>query len=83
MIGEPCELCGKPVPDYVPQYCCNGAGCSCHGLPIEPCVCSERCWDALTEHTGKPYSERRRLAGIPLWTSKATKSDVDIATGGG
>ena len=45
---NPCEICGKPVPDYVPQYCCSGDECGCLGLPIEPCVCGDACWAALT-----------------------------------
>lgn len=40
-----CLECGKPVPDYKPQICCNAYGCPCRGLPIEPPICSEECWD--------------------------------------
>ena len=42
-----CLMCGKPVPDYEPIRCCNGADCSCMGLPIEPCVCSDKCYSDL------------------------------------
>lgn len=42
-----CEVCNKPVPEYVPKYCCNGFGCGCFGLPVEPCICSEECWNKV------------------------------------
>lgn len=45
-----CEQCGKPVPDYEPQFCCNGQDCGCLGLPIEPCLCDD-CWNNLFNST--------------------------------
>jgi len=45
---EQCIVCHKPVPEYVPQYCCNGQDCLCKGLPIEPPICSDKCWDKFT-----------------------------------
>ena len=44
--GYPCMVCGKPMPDYEPQGCCDGRECGCMGLPIEPPICSEECWDS-------------------------------------
>lgn len=38
-----CIVCGNPVPDYKPVYCCSGYMCGCRGLPIEPPLCSEEC----------------------------------------
>lgn len=38
-----CIICGKEVPDYEPEYCCNGDDCCCGGLPVEPPLCSEEC----------------------------------------
>jgi hypothetical protein len=42
-----CMICGKPIPEYIPQYCCDGWECNCHGLPIDPPVCSDQCFDKL------------------------------------
>ena len=43
MNEETCLICGKPVPDYEPEICCDGTDCTCQGGPIEPCVCSQEC----------------------------------------
>jgi len=59
-----CLICGKPVPDYEPDYCCSGFECACNGMPIEPCCCSQECERAVFEYIGKPFDERRLLAGI-------------------
>lgn len=40
----PCLNCGELI-DYEPEYCCNGRECGCMGLPIEPPICSQECWD--------------------------------------
>lgn len=42
-----CRMCDKPVPDYKPEYCCSGHECTCLGLPNEPPICSNECWDKL------------------------------------
>ena len=42
-----CLVCGKPVKDYKPDYCCSGNRCACKGLPLNPCVCSEKCEEAV------------------------------------
>lgn len=49
MVSTPisnCQICGTPVPGYVPEFCCNGFECGCEGGPIEPCLCSD-CWAKL------------------------------------
>lgn len=51
-----CIVCDKEVPDYIPEYCCNGLECNCHGQPIEPPVCSEDCWNKLLS-MGKDIKE--------------------------
>jgi hypothetical protein len=66
-IDNKCFICQKPVPDYRPQFCCNGIDCGCMGLPIEPCVCSDNCYVALMSGIGKPYNERREDAGIDIY----------------
>lgn len=60
----PCIICWRPVEGYEPEYCCDGFECGCHGVPINPCCCSERCEAAVFDHIGKPFNERRLLAGI-------------------
>jgi hypothetical protein len=59
-----CLICEKPVPEYEPTFCCLGIDCGCMGQPIEPCVCSDRCWNALIMGIGVSYNARRILAGI-------------------
>ena len=48
-----CEVCGERVPDYRPEYCCNGRDCACQGRPIEQCICDE----CLDEISGKEEFE--------------------------
>lgn len=52
--GDPCLICGAPVFGYEPSYCCSGRECACMGLPLEPCICSKKCYDALMAGIGKP-----------------------------
>jgi len=34
-----------------PQLCCNGRECGCMGMPIDPVVCSDECYNALINKT--------------------------------
>lgn len=68
-----CAICGKPVPDYDPTYCCDGRDCGCMGQPLEPCVCSYECCSAIYDHIGIPYEERRMKAGIKKWNKEAAE----------
>jgi hypothetical protein len=52
-----CIICGTRMGDYRPEYCCNGIDCACRGLPIEPPVCSEECWQQFNKEE-KCQSER-------------------------
>lgn len=45
--GEDCMVCGKFVPGFEYQMCCNAFDCGCMGKPIYPCVCSEECYNKL------------------------------------
>lgn|SRR5574340_45679 len=63
-----CLICHKPVPEYKPKYCCNGVDCGCMGQPIEPCVCSDTCYEAVMKGIGKSFEERRKDAGIALYS---------------
>jgi len=62
-----CLICGKPTPDYTPYYCCNSLDCNCQGMPMEPPICSDKCWDAMLVGIGKPFDERRKDAGIEIY----------------
>lgn len=43
--GDPivaeCLACGKDLPDFETQYCCNGNYCDCGGWPINEPICEE------------------------------------------
>ena len=67
METDPCLICGKPVDDYEPEFCCSGKDCACMGMPTEPCTCSVECERAVFDFIGHPYEERRELAGIAKW----------------
>lgn len=55
---EKCVVCGKPVPDYKPEYCCDGRECGCRGLPIEPCLCSYECGEKLFGRVEKQNKDK-------------------------
>lgn len=42
-----CKICGAEMPDYEPRFCCFSYDCGCGGMPIDPPVCSNECWDKL------------------------------------
>lgn len=67
-----CMICQRPIPDYVPEYCCVGLSndCYCLGYPIYPPVCSDVCNKAMMDGIGTPMDERRIVAGIKLWADK-------------
>ena len=65
-----CLICGRPVPDYEPDYCCDGIECCCKGMLTEPCCCSKECEDAVFNHIGISYEERRKKAGIEKYEEK-------------
>jgi hypothetical protein len=52
-----CDICDAPVPDWEPEYCCDGHNCACQGLPINPCLCSEACERIMYQLTGIPLEE--------------------------
>lgn len=65
-MADRCLICRKPVPDYVPQMCCDGVMCGCMGQPTNPCVCSDACADAVFDINGS-FEDRRVRHGIQLW----------------
>lgn len=42
-----CMACGRPFNGKLPRMCCDGYMCGCMGMPTEPVVCDEKCYDAL------------------------------------
>lgn len=52
-IEYTCDICGKIVIGYKPQLCCNGFECGCMGKPVEPCVCSDECFEKLKVESRK------------------------------
>jgi len=55
--GEYCQICDTFVEGFEYQGCCDGRECGCMGMPVEPCICSNKCWDMLMAKTGKIISE--------------------------
>lgn len=54
--NQSCMSCNKEFFGHDPQYCCNGNMCGCIGQPIEPVVCSEKCYHELVN---KQIEERK------------------------
>lgn len=46
-MSDDCLICKKEFEGYDPKMCCNGFECGCMGMPTEPAICSEKCWDKL------------------------------------
>jgi len=42
-----CMVCDKEFQGKEPQMCCSGVECGCMGMPTEPIVCSQECYDKL------------------------------------
>ena len=40
-----CVICNKEFKGPEPQMCCDGHMCGCQGLPVDPIVCSDECYD--------------------------------------
>ncbi len=71
-----CVICGRPLPDYEPMFCCSGHECGCMGLPTNPQVCSQKCYNACMDGIGTTMEERRMAAGIERYTPPAEKVTV-------
>jgi hypothetical protein len=48
-----CMVCGEEFEGEEPVTCCSGRDCGCMGLPIEPIVCSNECYDNLPFNKNK------------------------------
>lgn len=73
---EQCYVCDKPVEEYEPKYCCSGHECGCRGLPIDPAICSDECWDAVMHKSGTTIDERMKQAGVKKWEYKTDSADL-------
>lgn len=51
MKGE-CIVCGIEI-DV--EICCSGKDCGCMGMPTEPPVCSDMCYEELADNYEKYY----------------------------
>lgn len=47
-----CMVCSKEFQGEEPRMCCSGRDCGCMGLPIEPIVCSDECYDIIINGKG-------------------------------
>lgn len=46
-IACTCMGCSNKFMGPKPQMCCSGRECGCMGQPIEPVVCSYKCYDTI------------------------------------
>lgn len=46
-----CEICSKVIEI---TKCCNLPDCGCGGLPVEPPVCSEKCYNLYMSKKDDP-----------------------------
>ncbi len=47
IIINTCMSCGEEFYGEEPKMCCSGRECGCMGLPIEPVVCSNKCYELV------------------------------------
>jgi len=45
LVPLSCMNCSTHLMGEEPKMCCNGRECGCMGMPIDPIVCSEKCYD--------------------------------------
>lgn len=43
-----CIVCNKEFQGEEPVMCCSGRDCGCMGMPIDPIVCSDECFNKLS-----------------------------------
>ena len=59
-----CVICKQEL-DYEPDYCCIDNHCACQGLPIDPPVCSNRCYEKLMDEYNKAFDEAKNIKYPP------------------
>lgn len=47
LVELTCMVCGKDFMGPEPVMCCSGKECGCKGMPVEPVVCSEECYEKI------------------------------------
>lgn len=53
-----CENCGDDMPEsYKSVYCCNEFDCSCQGRITNPPICSEKCYEEVSNEC---FSQRNK-----------------------
>jgi hypothetical protein len=53
LVTLTCMVCDKEFEGEEPKMCCSGRDCGCMGMPIDPVVCSEECYDNLPANKSK------------------------------
>jgi hypothetical protein len=48
-----CMVCGEEFKGEEPEMCCSGRDCGCMGVPIDPIICSEECYNKLPFRNGR------------------------------
>lgn len=57
-----CDICNIEIEVTM---CCNGHQCGCMGLPVEPPICSEKCYDIfMSEKYQKEKKSQQALAAF-------------------
>jgi|688.fasta_scaffold491836_4 hypothetical protein len=56
-----CEICGKEIELKI---CCSAFDCGCMGQPLEPPICSEKCYDIFI---CKEYNEKKKTEQQPFY----------------
>lgn len=52
-----CMVCGTEFMGAEPVMCCSGRDCGCMGLPIDPIVCSNECYNNLPSHKNQEHAQ--------------------------
>lgn len=77
-VDYACEFCGIAVPDFEPEYCCSGFECCCGGMPMEPCFCSDKCYE---KHEAKEKLEahvRYECAALSRISKKRIRKEFEL-----
>jgi hypothetical protein len=57
LVELSCMVCEATFMGPEPQMCCSGRDCGCMGMPIDPIVCSEECYNNLPSKKSKTRAE--------------------------
>lgn len=61
LIDQVCESCKKQFSGPLPEICCNNPMCGCNGDPAFPAVCSNECFDKLTQDVIEDPGDSKKL----------------------